>query len=147
MPWTTYQDIQNRWIGDPFNATQSQVETLIADSEDTISREFPTIQARIDDESLPQIRVIKVTFNMVARVLRNPNGLRSVNKGGGPFQESVTYGGDEPGALYLTEQDKRELAIGIQGQGDAFGIDMTPIGYTARRSGNYPYEPGWYPYP
>jgi hypothetical protein len=132
MTWTTYQDIQDRWFGDPLPATQPQIETLIADAEDTILREFPTIQARIDDDSLPLIRVVKVTYNMVARVLRNPTGMRSLTRGAGPYQESQTYGGDEPGALYLTEQDKRELQESTQGQ-EAYSIDMTQIGFVASR--------------
>lgn len=148
MNWTAYQDIQDRWFGSSLPATQAQIETLIADAEDTILREFPTIQARIDDDSLPLIRVIKVTYNMVARVLRNPDGMRSLTRGAGPYQESQTYGGDEPGALYLTEQDKRELQETTQGQ-EAFAIDMTRPGFVASRpyqEWDESYEPGnWVP--
>lgn len=132
MTWTTYEDLEGRWLGDSLTAiaSQPQIETLIADAEDIILREFPTIQQRIDDDELPIVRVIRVTYNMIARVLRNPSGMRSLTRGAGPFQESATYGGEEPGGLYLTEQDKRELQETTQGT-DAFAIDMTPIGYSA----------------
>lgn len=145
MTWTTFQDVQDRWIGSDLPATEAQIETLIEDAEDTILREFPTIQARIDDNELPIGRVIKVTYNMVARVLRNPSGMRSITRGAGPYQESITHGGEEPGALYMTEQDKRELQTYSQGQ-DSFSLDMTPIGYSARRN-YFGLEPGWCPYP
>lgn len=145
MTWTNFEDVQDRWIGSELPATEAQIETLIEDAEDTILREFPDIQDRIDDESLPLTRVVKVTYQMVARVLRNPSGMRSITRGAGPFQESVTHGGDEPGALYMTDQDKRELQVYSQGQ-DSFAIDMTPIGYSARRN-YYGLEPGWVPFP
>lgn len=146
--WTTYQDVVDRWFGSALPATQAQIETLIADAEDTILREVPDVQARIDDDSLPLIRVVKVTYNIVARVLRNPSGMRSLTRGAGPFQESVTMGGDEPGALYMTEQDKRELQVSEQGT-DAFAVDMTPSGFVAMRpyqDNDGVYEPGnWVP--
>lgn len=148
MTWTVFQDVQDRWFGSALPATQAQIETLIADAEDTILREVPDVQARITANTLPLIRVVKVTYNMVARVLRNPSGMRSLTRGAGPFQESVTMGGDEPGALYMTEQDKRELQVSEQGS-DAFTVDMTPAGFIATRpyqQNDGVWEPGnWVP--
>lgn len=144
MSWTTYEDVQDRWFGSELPATEAQITTLIEDAEDTILREFPTIQDRIDDASLPVVRVVKVTYQMVARVLRNPSGMRSLTRGAGPYQESATYGGEEPGALYLTEQDRRELQESAQGQ-EGFSINTTPLDFVAG-NGRYDCEPGnWVP--
>jgi hypothetical protein len=43
---------------------------------------------------------------------------------------SVTFGGNEPGALVLTEEDWRELQPEGQGKRTAFTIDTTPTGAT-----------------
>lgn len=128
MTWTVYADVTNRWIGEDLTATESQVTTLIADAEDTVLRAFPTIQTRIDaidNTKLPIARVIKVVSRMVIRHLRNPTGQRSTAETRGPNQMTVTYGGDEPGALYLTPEDIRELQPLKQSK-RAFMIDTTP---------------------
>lgn len=129
--WTNYSDVTDRWVGGSVPADETQVTTLIADAEDTILREFPDIQDRIDAGSLPEERVVKVTARMVIRHLRNPSGQRSKTQGAGPFQESITFGGDEPGAMYLTDADRYELAGATSSKGKAFSVDMTQAGYVA----------------
>lgn len=126
--WTNYDDVASRWISGVIPADETQVTTLIGDAEDTIIREYPDIQDRIDEGSLPVERVQKVTARMVIRFLRNPTGVRSVTQGAGPFQQSTTFGGDEPGAMYLTDADRYELAGPTSQKGKAFSVDMTPQG-------------------
>lgn len=126
MAWATPQDVRDRWLGStPLDVTDEQLEVLIADAEDTINRTFPDIQDRIDSSELPLTRVVKVVARMVIRHLRNPEGIRAVQEGAGPFQVSRTWGGNEPGALWLTDEDMAELAPGRRGR--AFTIDTTPI--------------------
>lgn len=122
--WTTYNDVQERWIGGSLPADETQIATLIGDAEDTILREFPTIQTRIDNDELPIERVTKVVSRMVIRHINNPTGTRSKTEGAGPYQQTITYGGDEPGTLYLTADDRRELQVNDGRK--AFTIDTAP---------------------
>lgn len=122
--WTTPSDVTTRWIGGDVPATDAQLNVLLADAEDTILGEFPDLQADIDADTIPLSRVRKVAARVVIRHLRNPSGLRSTQDGAGPFQRTTTYGGDEPGALYLTDEDRREL--GGARSGRAFQVDGTP---------------------
>lgn len=126
MSWATPQDVRDRWLGPgDLPATDTQIATLIGDAEDTIRRAFPDIEGRIDSGDLPLPRVVKVVCRMVIRHIRNPEGVRTTQQGAGPFQVSRTYSGDEPGALYLSDQDMAELAPGRRGR--AFTIDTTPV--------------------
>lgn len=133
-PWTVAADVTGRWIGEKaIPADTEKINLLIADAEDTVLREFPDMQARIDraagtDETVgvavPVVRVKKVVSRMVIRHLRNPEGTRSRMEIGGPFTENVTFGGDEPGEMHLTEEDLRDLGGG--GTSAAFTIDQMP---------------------
>lgn len=130
MPmWTEVHDVRDRWVSGTLTATDSQIETLLDDAEDTILGEFPTIQTDIDNAAIPLARVRKVAARVVIRHLRNPDGVRATSEGAGPFQRQTTYGGSEPGAMYLTDEDRAEL--GNRRGGRAFQIDSTPLDLTA----------------
>lgn len=123
--WATPTDVRDRWLGpNSLTATDEQLATLIGDAEDTVAREFPDVQARIDAGTLPLARVVKVVCRVVIRRLRNPEGIRQTQEGAGPYQVSRTYGGDEPGELYLTDDDRAELAPQRR---RAFSIDTAPV--------------------
>lgn len=123
--WASTQDVTDRWVGDdPIPATDAQIATLLEDAEDVIDREYPTLQTRIDAGEIPVRRVQKVAARMVIRHLRNPEGLRQVQRTSGPFQEGQTFGGDEPGTLYLTDEDRAELG-GARAR-RAFMISLVP---------------------
>lgn len=136
MAWAVAQDVLDRWIGSAPDASEAQINTLIDDVEDTILGEFPDIQQRIDDyatpptppnpRAIPEARVVKVVSRVVIRHLRNPEGRRSTQKGAGPFQEGVTFGGDEPGSLCLLDEDRDELG-GSGGGQRAFTVDTMPV--------------------
>lgn len=126
--WTSIDDVKTRWLGGDVPATDAQLATLLEDAEDTILGEFTDLDERITT-GLPIRRVRKVAARMVMRHLRNPSGVRTTQQGAGPFQESTTYGGDEPGALYLTDEDRAELG-GHGSRGGAFTIDTTPPLYS-----------------
>lgn len=133
--WTAAVDVRDRWIGDtPLTATDPQITTLLGDAEDTVLRVFPDMQDRIDRAAgdnetegpqTPIARVKKVLARMVIRHLRNPEGVRSMQEGAGPFQRSTTLGGAEPGALHLTDEDLADL--GGHTVGGAFTIDTMPV--------------------
>jgi hypothetical protein len=126
QPWTIPSDVRDRWIGDePLSASDTQIGTLIGDAEDLILSEFADLPDRIDAEGgVPLARVKRVVARVVMRHLRNPEGIRQQQEGAGPYQRSTTYGGNEPGALYLTDEDR--AALGGSLSGAAFTIDQTP---------------------
>ncbi len=123
MPlWTDAGDVRDRWISDsPLTATDAQIETLLLDVEDSILREFPDLPARINTEVFPLARVKRVAARVVIRHLLNPDGLRQTQDGAGPYQSGVTYGGNEPGSLALTDADRADLADGATS--GAFTVD------------------------
>ncbi|MFC5789672.1 hypothetical protein ACFPPE_07365 [Agromyces tardus] len=142
MPWAEPNDVRDRWVGPdafPVTATDPKLVTLIGDVEDSILSEFPDIQQRIDDyetppdpvnpRAIPKARVVKVVCRAVLRHLRNPEGMRSKTMGAGQYTVGNTYGGDDPGTLALTEEDRNELAgLGtLSGGQKAFTINTIPV--------------------
>lgn len=126
LEWTSVDDVKGRWIGDDvLPATDEQIATLLADAEDSILREFPTIPQRVTDGDLPLARVKKVAARMVIRVLRNPEGSRTIQSTTGPYSENVTFPGSAPGEVLLTDEDRADLSPSASG-GRAFTIDPTP---------------------
>ena len=126
--WTEPGDVRARWIGDPLDVDDTQLTTLLEDIEDTASAEFSDIQARIDAGTLPLARVKRVLSRVVIRHLRNPEGLRQSQEQTGPYGSQIMYGGAEPGALALTDEDRAELAGASVSR--AFTIDTSPAGST-----------------
>ncbi len=109
MPWTTRDDVIDRWIGDEVPATDGQLDVLIKDAEDMLTGEVPDLEAKVTTGAIPQARVVRVVVRMIQRVLRNPEGLRQQMHSSGPFTEQVMYAGDSPGGLEVTATDLREL--------------------------------------
>lgn len=125
LQWTAPEDVTARWIGDDaIPADNTKLTTLLEDVEDAILGEFPDIQARITAGALPLARVKRVAARVVIRHLRNPDGLRQAQEQTGPFGSQVMYGGAEPGALALTDEDRAELSGASVSR--AFTIDTTP---------------------
>lgn len=125
MSWTVPSDVTDAWIGEGAPVDNTKIELWIGKAEREIRRRIPDIQARIDAEPGTDLldAARDVVVAMVTRVFRNPTGIRSTNEGTGPFTTSITYGGDTPGGLTLTEA---ELAS-LQGvRGGAFSVDLIP---------------------
>lgn len=121
MAWATVQDVRDRWLDGELPYTDEQVQSLVDDAEDVILAEFPTIEQDIAAGTVTTVRVVRVVSRMVARVLRNPDGVRQRQETRGSFTGSVTYGGDNPGELYLSDDDRRDLG-GRSGRGRAFSF-------------------------
>lgn len=112
MAYAQPSDVRARWIA-PQSVGQWSDETmtrLIAEAEDTVDSRFPELREKLANGEIPEIRVNKVVVRMVIRALRNPSGMRTIQESAGPFSGSATFGGDEPGELYLSAQDIEELA-------------------------------------
>ena len=128
--WTGPTDVTGAWIGEGAPTDTGKIQKWIDKAEREIRFRVPDIQTRIDAEAAETpartdlLELAKdVTVAMVMRVFRNPEGIRQANTTTGPFTDSVTYGGDVPGGLGLTDDELAKL----QGaRGGAFSIDLIP---------------------
>src|SRR5699024_770786 len=115
MAWATADDVIDSWLGDDVPTDETKVETWIARAERLIRATFPNIQERIDSGHVLalQDRVRDVVVAIVTRVCRTPLGYRFVTglMAAGAFAgyDTVTFGGENPGALALTEDEKALL--------------------------------------
>jgi hypothetical protein len=128
--WTYAQDVIDSWIGDDAPTDLELVQVWVNRAERILRRKKALkLSARIatGEEDLRET-VQDVVSNMVQRVFRNPRGTRSTNTATGPFSESETFGGDQPGYLWLTDEEESSLMPEIAGAGGAFTIDLIPEG-------------------
>jgi hypothetical protein len=132
MAWVTPEDVLSAWIGEGAPTDTEQVDVWIGKAERMIRREVPDLQARIDAEADQDPAVTElletakdVTIAAVTRVFRNPEGRRQTATTSGPYTDSVTYGGDNPGGLTLLDEERAWLRGDTGGQ-SAFSIDLAP---------------------
>jgi hypothetical protein len=123
MAWTTFSDVTDRWAGNDVPTDQNLVEALIDDAEAVILAEYPAIQARIDNDSLPLNLVKLVTVRMVSRVLRNPENLTYWQQTTGPFGQARNFG-TAGSDIFLTDDEKNLLAP--KKRGKAFEVNVAP---------------------
>lgn len=107
--WAEAQDVRLRWLSGPLSVEDEQIEILLADVEDFLTGEFADLDDRLADGRLTTARLRRVVVRIAIRVLRNPSGYRQVTSGTGPFTGSATYGGDQPGEIYVTDEDRKDL--------------------------------------
>lgn len=126
--WTFPEDIIKDWIGDGKPVGEEvTIGRWIARAERLIRREFPAINARLESGDEPDLldTLRDVTSSMVIRVLRNPEGYRQTSRTDGSFTGSVTFAGDTPGGLGLTQDERDSLKPpGSAGTGGAFSISI-----------------------
>ena len=132
MAWATAGDVLDAWIGDGAPTDLAKVETWIGMAERLIRREVPDLQGRLDAEAelVPPVTALldtvrDIVISMVTRVFKNPDGKRSIQSASGPLSESITFGGDNPGGLFLSDDERKALLGGRSGQ-RAFMVDMIP---------------------
>lgn len=123
MPqWTDLRDVRDDSLGADEDFSDQQVTRLIDRAERMILRDFPTTEKRIADGDLSVDTVSDVVSAMAIRVLRNPEGIRTIQDSSGPHSGSTTFAGDNPGQLYLTDEDKRALNPGASSGRRAFSV-------------------------
>ena len=129
MAWATPDDVIDSWIGDGIPTDEVLIERWIGRAERLIRRELPDLQDRIDAAAEPDLAdtVTDVVVAMVTRVFRNPSGHRSVSgqETTGQFSGSntITFGGDNPGALELLDGERAALgAPGAKRGRHAFSV-------------------------
>lgn len=130
MAWTLATDVTSSWIGGDAPDDAVLVDMWVAKAERLIRSEVPAIQDRIDGGLEPDLldNARDVVIEMVTRKFRNPEGLRTVQESTGPFSGSRTYGGAEPGALYLTADEMKKLSVSKSTGQRAFTVDNFPRG-------------------
>jgi hypothetical protein len=131
MSWTDPDDVIDSWIGDGAPADSALVQVWIDRAERMLRKRVPSLTARLDaeppEEDLLET-IIDVVSAMVQRVFRNPDGTRTSQSTTGPFSQMVTFGGDQPGYLWVTDDELDSLSITTT-TAKAFQIDPL-IGYT-----------------
>lgn len=114
--WASVDDVRRRLFGDD-DFSDDQLMVLLEDAEDVMLRQLPRLAEWVTSGQVRERTVVRVAVRMVMRVLRNPDGIRSITDNTGPFGGSTTFAGDHPGELYLTEEDRKELTPATEGQG------------------------------
>lgn len=128
MSYTSPDGVKDRWIGEGRLPDDTTLQTFVDDAEDTILAAVPDLAERLADGRIPLSRLEKIVARMIIRHLQNPMGYRQMQETVGPFTRGFTQGGDEPGSVYLTRAELREL-LGSR-EGNAFQIDTTPTHVT-----------------
>lgn len=124
MLWASVNDVKSRWLdGDP-PASDTALEQLIDDAEDAIAVAVPGIQHMIDSGTIPLPRAARVVARIVARYLRNPTGIRTLQETTGQFSGATTFAGDDLGEITVTDADRRELLGRGTGRGRAFTVAL-----------------------
>lgn len=133
MSWTTPDDVIASWIGDDVPTDTDLIQRWVDRAERLLRREFPDLQDRIDSGDEPDLEatVVDVVAAMVTRVFRNPAGHRSVSgqETTGQFSGSntITFGGENPGALGLLDEERDALRPPDAPRGgQAFSIGVLP---------------------
>lgn len=129
MVWTSSDDVIGSWIGDDAPTDDDLVDVWIGRAERLLKRKVPTLTTRLElipPEADLLETIQDVVSNMVQRVFRNPEGLRQKSLGTGPYTESGTFGGDQPGYLWVTDEELASLTGAVSSSGGAFMVDTMP---------------------
>jgi hypothetical protein len=130
MAWTTAAEVTAAWIGGDAPTESVLVDVWIGKAERLLRAKVPGLDARVDAD--PEVEpdllgnVKDVVTAMVQRVFRNPEGIRQRQETTGPFTGSVTYGGDQPGSLWVTDAELAMISPTGSNRG-AFTVDTIPV--------------------
>lgn len=130
MAWTTAAEVVAAWIGGDAPTDSALVGVWVEKAERLLRAKVPTLAARVDADPVvePDLlgNVKDVVSAMVQRVFRNPEGIRTRQESTGPFGGSVTYGGDQPGSLWVSDAELAMISPSGSNRG-AFTIDTIPV--------------------
>ena len=130
MAWTTPAEVTAAWIGGDAPTDAALVAVWVDKAERLLRAKVPTLASRVAADPVvePDLlgNVKDVVVSMVQRVFRNPEGIRSRQESTGPFGGSVTYGGDQPGSLWVTDAELSMISPSGSNRG-AFTIDTIPV--------------------
>lgn len=125
--WTTPDHVIESWIGEDVPTDAALIEKWIAKAEREVRFRIPGILDRITAEEVDLLDNVRdVVSAMVSRKLNNPKGVRQSNTTTGPFTESQTYGGDDPGELVMLANEVSKLSANSSGGRRGFSVSMIP---------------------
>lgn len=129
-PWADPQEVVNGWLLDEdLLPDETKITVWIARAqklvEDTYRIKKPNAtplseKVAADPDLAETARDIIVA--MLERVFSNPEGVRSAMDVTGPLTGSVTYGGDNPGVLDLSDTEARRMGIFNRRRQRAFSV-------------------------
>lgn len=128
--WTTPAEVVAAWIGDDAPTDMAKVDYWAARAERMLRSRVPSLDPRmaanppVEPDLLENVK--DVVISMVQRVFRNPEGVRTRQETTGPFSGSVTLGGDQPGSLWITDDELALVSLAGTNRG-AFTIDTIPV--------------------
>lgn len=127
MIWTSADDVIDSWIGDDAPTDTKLVGLWVSRAERVLRRKVSDLTGRVDADEPELLDTVRdVVSNMVQRVFRNPEGIRQKSDTTGPFSTQATYGGDQPGYLWVTDEELNSLTSGTAGTQRAFVVDTMP---------------------
>jgi hypothetical protein len=114
----TASDVAARWR--VLTSDEAAVATVkIADAIALLNSRFPTLDAAVPD-TVPDEIIVPIVVDMVLRVLKNPEGLRSENLGQYAYVRDNTL---SSGALYVSLEEAATIAGALSvSTGRAFSI-------------------------
>ena len=128
--WTTAAEVVAAWIGDDAPTDSVKVDLWVGRAERMLRARVPGLTPRMvaDPVLEPDLvdNVKDVVTSMVQRVFRNPEGVRTRQETTGPFSGSVTLGGDQPGELWITDDELARVSPTGSNRG-AFTVDTIPV--------------------
>lgn len=123
MSWTSPQDIADRWVGEPTTVDTNIIQILIDDVEALILKEYPAIQGRIDNNTLPIRIVQQVVSRVVIAYIKTENSpFFSQTQTVGGYSRSVMLTSNARTSISLTNEDIADLAP--TNTNKAFSIDL-----------------------
>lgn len=134
--WTAPADVVGSWIGDDPPDDVDLVQRWIDRAERMVRREVPSVPDRLAEDEPDLLDTVRdVVAAMVTRVFRNPSGHRSVTgqETTGQFSgtNTITFGGDNPGALELLDDERDALKPpSSRRTGQAYSIGMGGVHYS-----------------
>lgn len=130
MAWTSSAEVVAAWIGGDAPTDSALVGVWVEKAERLLRAKVPTLAARVGADPLTEPDLLgnvkDVVSAMVQRVFRNPEGIRTRQESTGPFGGSVTYGGDQPGSLWVTDAELSLISPSGSNRG-AFTVDTIPV--------------------
>ncbi len=126
--WTTAAEVLAAWIGDDAPTDSVKVDLWIGRAERLLRSRVtglaPRVAALLEPDLLDNVK--DIVTSMVQRVFRNPEGVRTRQETTGPFSGSVTLGGDQPGELWITDDELARVSPTGSNRG-AFTVDTIPV--------------------
>lgn len=124
--WAQPEAVRDAWLLDADLPDDNTLTALLGRAQRHLEGLDRSLAGRVAVDSALAAAAADVLVDMVIRLLRNPEGTRTVSETTGPISTNVTYGGDEPGSLYVTDEERELLRIRSHRRQRAFSVSMRP---------------------